>query len=267
MENSNKIIQSLWVGPELSNVEKLCIKSFLANGHEFHLYVYEDVKGVPEGTVVKDANNILHESKIFRYQEGWGKGSVAAFSNLFRYKLLFEKGGWWVDMDVICLKKIDVQSEFVVSSSYEMPWGENMPNACILKVPASHTFLSKALEIFAQKDLSKVKFGELGPHIVQKVIREEQYHESVAPYYYFNPISWKHVPTYIAFKNLSSKERLKEAVRPLLKPSSMKGRRIEEGSYAVHLWNEVWRQNGLNKNDQFNADCLFERLKTKYNVS
>ena len=43
------IIQSFWVGEPLSKLEQLCIQSFLDNGHEFHLYVYDDVQGIPEG--------------------------------------------------------------------------------------------------------------------------------------------------------------------------------------------------------------------------
>src|SRR5262249_54280435 len=44
------------------------------------------------------------QDKVFVYQaEGFGKGSPSAFSNYFRYKLLAEKGGWWIDTDVVRL--------------------------------------------------------------------------------------------------------------------------------------------------------------------
>src|SRR5258706_6206464 len=42
--DDNKIIQGLWIGPTLSQMEQLSIASFLANGHEYHLFVYDDVK-------------------------------------------------------------------------------------------------------------------------------------------------------------------------------------------------------------------------------
>lgn len=47
------IVQSLWIGPRLSSMEWLSIRSFLEHGHEVHLFVYEDVEGVSEGTVVR----------------------------------------------------------------------------------------------------------------------------------------------------------------------------------------------------------------------
>src|SRR5580698_9560242 len=94
-------IQSLWVGDRLSAMEQLAIKSFLFHGHPFHLYVYQATEGIPEGTIVQDANEILPATSIFKYSE---HNSYAGFANFFRYKLLVERGGWWVDMDVICLK-------------------------------------------------------------------------------------------------------------------------------------------------------------------
>jgi len=103
------IIQSLWIGDELSSIEKLCINSFLKNGHPFHLYTYSNVKGVPKGTTILDANTIIPKSKIFRY----ANGSVACFADYFRYKLLFDKGNWWVDTDVICLKPFNFKEKYV----------------------------------------------------------------------------------------------------------------------------------------------------------
>ena len=46
-------------------MERLSISSFLKNGHPFHLYVYEAVKGIPEGVTIKDASDVLPTDKIF----------------------------------------------------------------------------------------------------------------------------------------------------------------------------------------------------------
>src|SRR5258706_13279784 len=58
----NSIVQGLWIGSDLSTMEHLSISSFLQNGHEYHLYIYDHVGNVPEGTVVKDAAEILPAS-------------------------------------------------------------------------------------------------------------------------------------------------------------------------------------------------------------
>ena len=94
-------IQSLWIGNTLSNVEKLCINSYIKNGHEFDLYTYDEIDNIPENCNVKDAKEILPEEEIFSYNVGLGKGSYSAFSNYFRYKLLEIKGNWWTDTDIV----------------------------------------------------------------------------------------------------------------------------------------------------------------------
>ena len=96
-------MQSLWIGNALSMMEQLSIASFLANGHEYHLYNYEDIENAPDGTVLKAADQILPESMIFKYK---AYPSYAGFSNFFRYKLLLTKGGWWVDTDLVCLRPV-----------------------------------------------------------------------------------------------------------------------------------------------------------------
>ena len=50
---SSNIIQSLWIGNNLSDMEQLCIQSFLDNGHEYHLYVYEPIQNIPHGSLLK----------------------------------------------------------------------------------------------------------------------------------------------------------------------------------------------------------------------
>ena len=36
-------------------------------------------------------------------------GSVSAFSNLFRFTLLYKKGGYWIDADLLCVKPIKLK--------------------------------------------------------------------------------------------------------------------------------------------------------------
>jgi mannosyltransferase OCH1-like enzyme len=109
----NKIIQSLWIGQRLSFMERLSIASFLANGHDYHLYAYEDLENAPAGIVVKTADEIIPRSLIFQYKN---YPSYAGFSNFFRYKLLLSNGGWWADTDVICLKHFGFEEPYVFAS-------------------------------------------------------------------------------------------------------------------------------------------------------
>ena len=116
MQTENFVVQGLWIGSNLELMEQLSIKSFLANGHHYHLYVYEPVKNVPKGVMVQDANAVIPSREIFAYANGPGRGSVSAFSNIFRYQLLYEKGGWWADLDVVCLRPFDFKGVNVILS-------------------------------------------------------------------------------------------------------------------------------------------------------
>lgn len=118
MLTANRIVHGLWIGP-LTRLERLTLGSFAAHGHEFHLWRYESVADpLPQGVVVRDANEVLPRARVFRKriadgEVGIGEGSYALFADLFRIKLLHELGGIWVDMDVLCLKPFDFEQPYV----------------------------------------------------------------------------------------------------------------------------------------------------------
>jgi hypothetical protein len=107
------IVNALWLGSnKFSFLEMLTMRSFISFGHEFHLWMYEPLNDVPpKGVVVRDGNEILSRNRIFRYPNnmllGFGHNSYVGFSEIFRYKVLYDLGGWWSDMDVTCLKSLD----------------------------------------------------------------------------------------------------------------------------------------------------------------
>ena len=76
------VISSLWIG-QLTPLEQLCIRSFVAHGHPYHLYTYDEIENVPPGVTIQDASQILPRSTIFRNRRGKGKGSLAGFRTYF----------------------------------------------------------------------------------------------------------------------------------------------------------------------------------------
>src|SRR5215510_2721358 len=157
----NQIIQGLWIGPALSVMEQLSIASFLRHGHEYHLYVYDNVLNVPPGTVLRDANEILPAANIFRYKE---QQSYAGFANFFRYKLLFERGGWWVDTDTICLKPFDFAEQHVFAT--ERVDERELVTSGIIKASAGSEAMGYAWEVCQSKDPEKLVWGETGPRLI-----------------------------------------------------------------------------------------------------
>ncbi len=108
MSPQNVVVHGLWIGEQLSLMEQLTLRSFVTCGHRFVLWVYGKLAhDVPSGVDLQDAAKIVPRDRVFCYKSGFRPGSYAGFSDLFRYKLLYDCGGWWSDLDVACLKPLD----------------------------------------------------------------------------------------------------------------------------------------------------------------
>ena len=234
---TNRVIQGLWIGPELSVMEQLSIASFLLNGHEYHLYVYDELKNIPPGTVVKDGNEILPAARIFQYKHF---ATYAGFANFFRYKLLLERGGWWVDTDVICLKPFDFPEEHVFATE-KVDKGEVVTSG-IIKAPVGSQVMAYAWEVCQSKNPEQLKWGETGPRLMGEAVKKFALELYKKPYNFFCPLSYS---------------EWQAVLEPEMK-------RLDEHTYAIHLWNEMWRAAAQDKNAQYQEACFYEQLKRKY---
>ena len=241
-------INMLWIGPRLSALERLSIASFLGNGHPVRLFTYGDVDGIPAGVEHHDGREVLPASSVFTYAEGFGKGSVAGFADMFRYKLLLDHGGYWSDSDTVCLKPFDFESEYVVGRE-RLPPDETTGQARerlaigVLKVPRNSRVMLECYAIVNEANKAEIKWGETGPKLVtQRFVRHGLMGHSLPPDVFY-PLDWW---------------RTEELVT---KPLDVPGE-----SYAVHLWNEIWRHKGLDKDGAYPRDCAFEALKRRYGV-
>jgi hypothetical protein len=158
--------QSFWSGGALTPYEKFCLKSFIDCGHAFDLYTFDVGIDVPSGVRICDASELLGREELFVYEDGFGKGSPSAFSNLFRYKLLTEKGGWWVDTDVVCLcRDIPAFDEFFAHQE------AHSIAAGILFFAPRHPLMARCLEE-AKRLGRSVRWGETGPFLLTRVVKE-----------------------------------------------------------------------------------------------
>lgn len=102
-------IYSLWISGKLSDVNLLTIRSFKAHGHELIIYAY-DLQGMVGDCEVRDAREILPESEIFYYKNMNGGGEQWKFGGIaerLKAEMLYQLGGWHIDLDVTCLKPFD----------------------------------------------------------------------------------------------------------------------------------------------------------------
>ena len=66
MNNGNKIVHGLWIGKELTLLELLTLASFANCGHQFNLWLYDELETtLPDGIVLRNANEIIPHKKYF----------------------------------------------------------------------------------------------------------------------------------------------------------------------------------------------------------
>lgn len=255
ISEDNIVVNGLWIGNRLSLLEELTIRSFLKCGHRFRIWVYETLENeLPTEVEVMDANMIIPKDRIFRYrnknQFGHGKGSVSGFSDVFRYKLLYDEGGWWVDMDVTCLRPLDISSPYYFRPHHELKLVGN-----VMKCPKGSELMKNCYE----RASSEVDENNTDWHKPIQIL--------------VDAVTELNLENFI-LSGLSYQDRW-EAIKPYI----YSDHQVPNEHYFIHWMNEEWRSRELDKydfmisstygamlretgvvDDDFNA---FNRLKNK----
>jgi hypothetical protein len=241
--SSQHRFQSFWHGGALSPYEQFCLKSFIDCGYAVDLYTYDLRIAVPAGVRVCDAAELISRDEVFVYQaEGFGKGSPSAFSNYFRYKLLVEKGGWWIDTDVVCLTdRIPVVDDFFARQDADFV-------ACgTMYFEPRHPIMLRCLEQ-ARKLGRDVKWGDSGPRLLTRVLGECGSLDRAVPASVCYPIHYS-----------QALDVLRPSKTAVLAP------RIET-SLFLHVWNSMLVHCGVEKTCLAPKGSLLRRWMDRYPV-
>lgn len=260
---STRIIHMFWHGAPLTRIERLAMRSFVAHGHIVHLHVYEEPRGVPSGVHVVDASATLPQSSLFRHERS---GSIAAFADWFRYRLLFEQGGIWADTDVVCLRPFDYLDAAIFGRM-----DQNVINNAVLGLAPGHPLASWMIRCcespnrWLPYDTSRVKrrklkrflqgnrrgnieWGETGPNGFTLAARHLGVEHQALPFWHFYPVHYLNW-------------------RAVFDDTLAANPQYLGASYAVHLWNEMARREpNFDKNARFPANSLFERLCAQHGI-
>jgi hypothetical protein len=215
--------QSFWWGEPLSPYQWLCLKSFADFGHGFDLYTFDPQTSVPSDVRVCDAAEIAARNEFFVGEDALGKWAPATFSNVFRYKLLVEKGGWWVDTDVVCLSdNIPDCVQFIARQD------DDLVDCAVMHFAPQHPVMIRCLELAAGMGRSARPLDS-GPRLLTRMLQEHGQMDRVLaasvcyPVHYYDALD-------------------------VLRPSKL-GRIAARlgGSLFLHLWNSMLTHSGVRK--------------------
>lgn len=244
------IVNMFWHGSELPAYARSCMRSFIDRGHIVRLFAYQPFD-VPAGAIQADAAAVLHARELQRYH------SIASFADAFRYELLFNEGGWWADVDVVCL------TDRLPDEPYA--WAEQTPgviNSAILKFPKADPILAQ-LAARARKLSNSKKWGATGPDLLSDILQGRAPLGRAGSTAAFYPLHWLEAPLLLLPEFHSDIER-----------------RIKSAMF-LHLWSHVFEEIGIDlsrdaprgsfmyefaKPDLVNRATLWTQVKTRHAI-
>ncbi len=146
MTDSNEF-QFFWSEGPLPWISQLCLRSFTRySGVTVHLYSYDrDLNPAISGCVCHDASEYLpreiHERAKSSFGGSYGGGfGYSEGADLFRYRLLYEKGGWYFDTDCLLIKPLTP----LFDRDYVFGWkNATRVNNAVLKFPKGDAMLDQ----------------------------------------------------------------------------------------------------------------------------
>ncbi|WP_139452887.1 glycosyltransferase [Campylobacter armoricus] len=241
-------ISSFWYTPKgykgIGLMELLSIKSFLDNGYKFELYTYNlddrifnKLNEIFDNFELKDANEIIPFKNYFSDDRGAG---VAAFSDYFRFNMLYLRGGVWVDLDMICLNYLDLNQEYVFSQEIDEDETKPRITTSFLKFPQYSDFgknlIQEANKIINNQKI--IEWGAIGPWFLANQVKKMGLESFAWDYKMTCQIS------YLEAKNFIDPNKNIDTTQPFL-----------------HLFSEIWNTYHINKNHFYKKGIYADLLK------
>ena len=197
-----------------------------------------------------DADEIMPYEIANSYARNFGH---AAAADLFRYALLFKKGGWYFDTDCLLIRRLNplFDREYVFGLQ-----DAQVANDAVLKYPPNDPSLNAMYQECIRFGAKKYRWGVVGrfarprgyflryhwgmfgPEMLTKHLKESGMIDKAVPREFFYPIHFTDT----------------EAFRRPFTPS--------ENTFIVHLWNEMLRRNGWDASDLDPSFLTFGRGDT-----
>jgi mannosyltransferase OCH1-like enzyme len=243
------VIRTFWTGPPLSAYEILSLKSLVATGARVVLYSYESDLVVPEGVELHGASEIL-SGDLDDFRDSNGNISWSRHSDTFRYAMLQKFGGWYADLDIICLNTSLPQDEVYLGNARN-----GWLNGAVMKFPPQHFFINALIDesrrILPARsgDTSEQARIAIGPALINRLADEMNLRHLMQPESKVYEIAFGEL---LAFFDPARCD-LVEA-------------RLASSDFT-HLWNEGWRAIRIPKDHGPPRGSFLDRMFERFGIA
>jgi len=214
------------------------MRSVLRQGHRLVLWHYFPLEGVPEGVELRDGDEVVPRERLFRHRPS---GSWSLFSNLFRYRLLQQDAGLWLDCDAYLVRPLEPAGGYLMGCD-----SNALVAAGVLAIPPDSPMLKELAGFFdgwtippwlpmrwrlryavqralhGRYRIETMPWGNLGPNAVTAMVEKHGLAERVLPPEVLYPWPWQEAAI-------------------ILRPEAEVLARIAPETRALHFYNEMIR--------------------------
>ena len=216
-------------GGTATSTLKASLTSVIVAGHQVKLWSYtpEALIGIPSlGIEIRDASEIIPRPL---FEELSAKCEIRYFSDIFRYAVLYESGGLWLDCDVILLRPFAYSGDFFLNFEWSVSKNSICGNALFAKARSGHMrrLYEDAMTTAFSNNFS---WGDVGPELLSRYVASAHGRELqnwLASPMFFNSINWNELASF------------DQPVKEL--GVYLNDRRL----YGIHLWNKLTNQSKI----------------------
>ncbi len=217
---------SFWRGGPLNPFAWGCLASFAHEGATLSLFSYDLGLEAPPGVRLADARRICPDETLVSRYLADGKPSIAAFADMFRYRMILETGSCWVDADLVCLTTPAFAKEAYVFCRQADAVSALLVNNAVLRLPRSDPALAELVATAEAAAGVDGRWGALGPFLLTPVLEKHGLYAKALDPHVCYPIEpeqfWK----------------------PFLPGFHDEVAAAVEGATLLHLWSEAIRWTG-----------------------
>jgi len=238
---------TLWIGEDIPYLQEVAIISWIRLGYRVILYtnlkkLSKNLKNYSYYIILKNAYDILP----------YNNEPILPYADLFRYKVLYQEGGIWLDSDLILLKRLPNQ-DIIISSEHTFQSGAfkskstKTPNIGCLKFFKENSLIKKVIDIIEQKMKNPAQWKENMNVFKKEIVKSNFKTENPSM---FCPLPWWNADYLVKDKEYP----IKYAVPPINKNW------ILENAVGIHCWDSILKKKKLNV-EEADFNSLFEILE------